>query len=46
MSVLRQHGVEAKIAGMTDESRKLSITDGESSAEVFDFRKDKLAGKP
>jgi putative methanogenesis marker protein 2 len=46
MSILRQQGVEAKIAGKTDESRKLSITDGEFSAEVFDFRKDKLAGKP
>jgi putative methanogenesis marker protein 2 len=46
LSVFRRHGVEAKVVGKVDDSRKLVITDGRSSAEVFDFRNDKLSGKP
>jgi putative methanogenesis marker protein 2 len=46
ISVLSEHGTEAKVVGKVDDSRRLLIADGESSAEVFDFRKDKLSGKP
>ena len=46
LSIFRKHGVEARIVGKVDNSSKLVITDGRSSAEVFDFRKDRLSGKP
>jgi hypothetical protein len=46
ISILRRHGTEAQVVGRVNDSRKLLLTDGESSAEVFDFREDKLSGKP
>lgn len=45
-SILRRHGTEAAVVGKVDDSRRLLLTDGEYSAEVFDFREDKLSGKP
>jgi len=46
ISILRKHGAEAKVVGKVDESRRLLLTDGESTAELFDFRYDNLSGKP
>jgi putative methanogenesis marker protein 2 len=46
LSIFRKHGVEAKVVGKVDDSGKLLIEDGKSSVEIFDFRKDKLSGKP
>jgi hypothetical protein len=46
VSILTSHGVEARVVGIVNETRKLLVTDGQSSAEVFDFREDKLSGKP
>ncbi|WXG42662.1 MAG: AIR synthase related protein [Promethearchaeati archaeon SRVP18_Atabeyarchaeia-1] len=46
LSVFHRHGVEARAVGKVNDSGRLLITDGKVSAEVFDFRKDRLSGKP
>jgi len=46
ISILKGHGIEARVVGIVNDSRRLLLTDGRSSAEVFDFREDKLSGKP
>jgi putative methanogenesis marker protein 2 len=46
LSIFRNHGVAAKVVGKVDDSDKLVIAEGRSSAEVFDFRRDRLSGKP
>ncbi|WXG45299.1 MAG: methanogenesis marker 2 protein [Candidatus Atabeyarchaeum deiterrae] len=46
VSILSKHGVVSKLIGKVVNSRKLLISDGESSVEVFDFNIDKLSGKP
>lgn len=46
LSIFRKHGVEARVVGRVNDSNRLLITDGKSSAEIFDLRKEKLSGKP
>jgi hypothetical protein len=46
ISILGEHGAQARVVGRVDDSRRLLITDGGSSVEAFDFRKDKLSGRP
>ena len=46
ISEFRKRGIDAGVVGKVDKSRELFLTDGESSIQVFDFRRDKLSGKP
>jgi selenophosphate synthetase-related protein len=46
LSEFRNRGIDVEVVGRVDESRKLFLADSESSVEVFDFRKDRLSGKP
>lgn len=46
ISEFRKSGIDARVVGEVDKSRELYLTDGESSVQVFDFRRDRLSGKP
>jgi hypothetical protein len=39
-------GIDAAIVGKVDKSRELRIVEGGLSVQVFDFRRDRLSGKP
>nr|MDO8100378.1 AIR synthase related protein [Candidatus Njordarchaeota archaeon] len=46
LSEFRKRGIDAEIVGKVDGSRKLFFTDGRSSIQAFDFRRDRLSGRP
>jgi putative methanogenesis marker protein 2 len=46
VSEFRKCGIDAGVVGKVDRSRKLFFRDPKSSIEVFDFRRDRISGRP